>query len=705
MATLPAFDFRDPSGPAPEAFAFLDEVFPSALPPPDAAPSPDAPALLPGLLHLTAEQEERLVRQVRAHYEEGTQAREERTQLREVRYRRYLADASLRGGKQLWEEAPRIFTPLTHQTLETLKDELTEAIGPVASLSVRGIGDEDAQRSGAVTAFIRYGLTDINPVPWEDLVDGAIHLALQDDVGILKVYPYHEPFPRRMAGGALLDTIIRVDLVDEGTLLLPANHTGWQWPECTFISHQLWIAPDEMQAMGARGFTVPVSEDFARMGDPQQHTDDERKLLEFTRQGLDPDLASATDPQIELVESYELFAMHLGAPREFIVVHWFPHVRSRSGRQAGTVARAMLLREALKQETFPHERWPFFPVTVWPQPHQARGMSLVDKLETAQDMQNRLAEQMIAQGEIDVLPFVFANLALAGDLPNLRHIKPGDIVPIDSTGAVHFSPRQSNTRHYIEQMQVASTWAEQASGVTAYAQGRTPDQPNVSRTLGGMALMLQQGQKGFKKQTHHIARQLREAVKMYAGLWQAHIRPTLQFPTTDASALATRVFQGGDDSGLRMMAIEEPQWQGVFDFQVKVNPEALLEQQKRLMLAEKLDAILAPIFPLGQRELWRDIWETLGMQEFERFWPEEVATMQTLLLTLQVQLQLAQLEGAVAQASMPPPPLPEISARASGVEAAPPPAGAASQSTPFAGLINGLSGMFGGTTPPTVGGI
>ena len=59
--------------------------------------------------------------------------------------------------------------------------------------------------------------------------------------------------------------------------------------------------------------------------------------------------------------------------------------------------------------------------------------------------------------------------------------------------------------------------------------------------------------------------------------------------------------------------------------------------------------------------LWKDIWETLGLQGFEQIYPEYVADLYTMLKALDLQLKLAQLEQALQQQTQ---------------QATPPPAGA-----------------------------
>lgn len=648
MATTPPFPTLDDALVPLSLLQFPDDEAPVTSEPP-----PEAYDEASGVLTLTVDQEMRLLRQLRAHYDEAMQGRDELIQRREVRYRRYLCDPTLRQGRQAWDESGQLFLPMTRTTLETLKDELTQAMGGIDGITASGIGEEDVERAKLQTAFLQYALKELNPEHWDELLDAAEHDALQDAIAYFKVYPYAQPYLRE--GSEHPAVIVRIDVVDEGTLLIPPNATKLQWPECSYVGQQLWPSLDELLEMEARGFTVPKAEDVGTGGDAQQYTDDERKLLEFTRQGMQPDEASSDyDPHVEMVEMHELFALDEGQPREFLTIHWFPHLHSTGGQSPGHLGRVMRTDDALKQDVFPRPMWPFFPMTVWQQPRQLRGLSIVDRLESAQDLLNRLAEQMVEHGEVSILPYVFANVALAGDLPNLRRIKPGEVVPLDSMGSVTFSPQQSQNGHYIQQMQIAKTWGEEDSSVTAFIQGRNAEQPNAPRTLGQVTLMLQQSQKGFKKQVLHQARQVREVLKMYLGLWQGHVQPTLSIPMPDMEGLQERLFEGKALELQKREQITPDNLAGPFDITVRVNPEAHLEQQKQLLLADKLDAILAPVWPLGRRELWKNVWEALGLQEFDRFYPEHVATIQTQLLMLQAQLQLLVLEGQLAQAGQQP---------------------------------------------------
>ena len=111
MATTPFPAFDQALVPL-DLLQFPDDAAPDAG---DAAPEPSDEAS--GVLRLTVDQEMRLLRQLRAHYEEAMQGRDELIQRREVRYRRYLGDPTLRQGRQAWDESGQLFLPMTRTTL------------------------------------------------------------------------------------------------------------------------------------------------------------------------------------------------------------------------------------------------------------------------------------------------------------------------------------------------------------------------------------------------------------------------------------------------------------------------------------------------------------------------------------------------------------------------------------------------------------
>ena len=78
--------------------------------------------------------------------------------------------------------------------------------------------------------------------------------------------------------------------------------------------------------------------------------------------------------------------------------------------------------------------------------------------------------------------------------------------------------------------------------------------------------------------------------------------------------------------------------------------------QRKLVLSEHLDALLTNVWAFGRRELWKDVWETFGLQDFDRFYPEDVAVVQTEIQVLQALLAMEALEQQLAAVQSPPSP-------------------------------------------------
>lgn len=625
-----------------------------------------APVELPSrVLRLSPERKARLLTQLRKEYDEATASREESQTRRADRYRRFLCDPSLRDGRQQWDDAAKLFLPLTRSTLETLQTRFGKQLGEnLDALMVQGIGEEDVQAATRKNQWLQFALTRINPTHWSDIVSLSLQDALLDSLAVLKVYPYEFPFEpdaNDPAEAHMLRRYVRIDVVDLGTIGKPPNATGLQWPECRYIFQQLFVTADEFPALRERDFTLPGQEEIDRLAqrDEAELTEDERVLIEFQREGFEP--SEAESASIEMVEHYTLFDIDGSGKRQFVVAHWFPSIGSVDGTAteslSGQISRVMLLKEALPQRVFPRPMWPFFPIKVWSQPRQLYGLNVPDRLESVQDMLNRLAEQMIEQGEVDILPFVFANVALAGEIPNLRRIRPGDVIPLDTMGAVQFSPQRSNNRHFVEQMQIGEGWAEKDLRVTAFTQGIQPTAYNeVDNTLGGLQLRQAAGDEAFESQVHKLARQYTEALLMFFGLWQSLFPEKVPIPVAAEAAslgLEARLLgDSGAEGGLAMEDVTYEDISGLFDLKIQVNPNAHVDQQKLMAMAEKMDVALVDKWPIGRRLLFKKVWEGLELQEFDTFYPEEVAIVETLLIVMRAQLELGQLEQQVLALGM-----------------------------------------------------
>lgn len=607
---------------------------------------------------LNNEQRQRLARQLQRHYQEGADLKGDLEQYRTDRYRRYLADPSLRDGLQPWPNAPRLFLPLVRSTVESLKTNLSaELFESLDKIAITGIGKEDLQGAKRAEIFFRWWLEEV--VRIRQLNSDLMLDVLIDSLGILKVYPFKNIYPPLSEDAVYFETECRMEVVDQADLILPNDATGLQFPECRFIGHRLRVHPDMLMDMRERGFKIPdlkeLTQENAVSIDDERWTEDEKKWLEFERSGIDPQ-PRYPDPKVEVVEFYVLFAPQPEEPRQFFIVHWMPRVRGMQHAEdtCGMIMRIARLEDAIPQAGFSKPTWPFFDFKLWGQPRQLRGMDVPTRLESMQDILNRQAEQMLQDGDVNIVPFYFYNAALTGELPDLTEVKPGAGIPIDTAGQVFFPPRQSQNRHYAEQMTFAQLWAERDSNITAFTQGRATEQPHAPRTLGGQQLLMDAANKSFNEQTALLADQWQPALRMAFAVWQSRLPDSIEIPMPDLAGIEERLLDGSE-APLVMQAVRHDDLSGLFDVRIKVDPEAFLKQQRQLQLATVLDPILAPIWPLGRRELWKQLWELMKLEDFDRLWPEHVAVTQTLITIMQAQLQMAvldmQLGGAAHQAA------------------------------------------------------
>ena len=159
---------------------------------PFALPQEPLPPERRKVLRLSHERREALLKQLQEHYDEAKAGMQEAAAKRALRYRRYLTDPTLRDGGQPWEDAVKLFLPLTRSTLESLHDEFTETIlGTLDNVQIKGVGEEDKTKAERAERFFRWALDEVNEI--DDVFHDVVMHALLDSLGVLKVYPYRQP--------------------------------------------------------------------------------------------------------------------------------------------------------------------------------------------------------------------------------------------------------------------------------------------------------------------------------------------------------------------------------------------------------------------------------------------------------------------------------------------------------------------------------
>ena len=474
-------------------------------------------------IRLNRRQRERLVKQLREHYDKGIAGRGDWPTRHDDHYRRFLGDWTLRPAGP-WPGSPRLFTSHTRRTMEKIWGDLWTAIFPgYESLDLDPLNEPALERYQRVTQLerwtLRHAINDADQGGWAHIGKMALFDALLDATGFLKVYPWRLPW-----NNAVPDTMIRIDNVDEGTLIIPPGATGCQYPNAEYFGQELWVRWDDLVRKKAQGFRVPDKDTLKPVSRPLT----ERERTEAEREGHQvPELAD----EYKVVEMYERFVLEdpQQDPEDDLVVSWYPEVDDDE-----CLGRVLYLEDLFPNQPIPTR--PFFSVTVWAHPRQLRGMAVPERARTPQDMLNRLAEQTINYGDVSILPFYFYNAMLTGEIPDLRQVMPGQGVPVNDVGGVTFSPRNSLNRHFMEQMQGWGAEIEADLHVSDVSLGRQPTRPNAPRTMGGTMLLLQQSREAFSHLVEHLGAQFSASLDFHWRLWQFFIPPGLKVPLKKARA-------------------------------------------------------------------------------------------------------------------------------------------------------------------------
>ncbi len=587
------------------------------------------------------------------------------------RYRRFLADPSLRPPGP-WPESARLFMPNTRDVFEKLHSEIWNALfGNIHQIQVTAFGDEDVKKTDLATRFLRWSLGTplaiANEGAFAQVSSDLVFDALMDSVGVAKITQWTPPWQAPSEDARrFLKRIVRIDALDLGMLLVASDAESLQFPQCRYVHQEFFLTSDDLLRMERAGFEVP---DYDEMGYSQQMTD--RKRAELERGGervieFHPD-------SIPFVESYERFVLdEKEGDEEDIIVSWFPdaQIQGTSHNNDGNHGRIAGVRRLI--DVFPQDdrpRRPFFPVTVWPQPRQWKGMNVADRLESMQDLINRLHEQLVNYGEVSMLPYVFVNTFLTGELPDLRTVRPGTTVPIDDVNGVQFAPTRSLNRHFSEQIQLAQANVERDSQVSDLTLGRSSDRPNAPRTAAATMAILGEARKSYGSLVRHAALQFGAMLSFHFKLWQeilpddthvqifeskGAIEPSL--PSDEASTLWDRLFareplsETGRPQKEQYVAlpIGRDNLSGFFDATVEVNPEEQFDRQVMVSLFQMTSPALQE-YPLGVRLMLKRMWAIFDQHGFDDIYPEEIALLQTQQRTMAVEVQIAQFEMQLKQ--------------------------------------------------------
>ena len=616
-------------------------------------------------LKLDNRQESKVTAQIQTHRDEALLARADFPIRHAERMRRFLADPTLRPPGP-WPESARLFVPTTRAVLEKLADETWQALF-ANMLQIRAVpfGDEDVAGATMASAFLRWTL--LQTMTWQQIAADLIFDALLDSVGVAKVSTWVPPWPQPIRDPRrFLRRLSRIDPLDLGMLLVAPDAEGLQFPECRFVHQEFFLAENDLFRMEKAGFDVPA---YDQLGDSQQLT--ERKRVELEREGQR--VIEFRPKSIPFVESYERVTLDDSIGDEDAIVSWFPDAQvagtsHNTASNHGRIAGVRRLIDVFPQDDRP--RRPFFPITFWGQPRQWRGQNVPDRLESMQDLINKLHEQLINYGEVSMLPFVFVNTFLTGEIPDLRTVRPGSTVPIDDVSGVQFAPTRSLNRHFAEQIEMMQANVERDTSVTDFhLRGQNPSgQKTATQTMAFLA----ESKKTYGAMVRKAALQFSALLSFHFRLWQEILpddtyaqialhEPSLSTVSTESgseetSTLWDKLFAPklAADTGRPLaelrtaIPISRENLSGFYDVMIDVNPEEQFDRQ----VLTSLFQITAPAvqdYPLGLRSMLKQMWTAYDQRGFDAIYPEELALLQTQQRMMAIQVQLATFEGQLRQ--------------------------------------------------------
>lgn len=608
--------------------------------------------------------------QVIKHREEALASRGDFDLRHADRYLRFLADPSTRPPGP-WPEAARLFVPNTRNVLEKLLSEMWASLfGNMHQIQVSPFGDEDVPKTDLATRFLRWALGKPLSIATEggfsQISADLIFDALLDSVGVAKITQWSPPWRSPSEDARrFLKRLVRIDALDLGMLLVAPDAEGLQYPQCRYVHQEFFLSHDDLMRMERAGFDVP---DYDEMGYSQQMT--ARKRAELERGG--ERVIEFKPDSIPFVESYERFVLDENeGDEEDVIVSWFPDAQvqgtaSNTSSNHGRIAGIRKLIEVFPQDDRP--RRPFFPVTVWPQPRQWKGMNVPDRLESMQDLINRLHEQLVNYGEVSMLPYIFVNTFLTGELPDMRTVRPGTTVPVDDINGLQFAPTRSLNRHFAEQINMAQANVERDSQVSDLSLGRSSDRPNMPRTAAATMAILGEARKSYGSLVRHAALQFGSMLTFFFKLWQ-EILPD----DTYVQAFETEAPQQGSGPGESStmwdrlfareplsetgrpsktthvaLALGRDDLSGFFDATIEVNPEEQFDRQVLVSLYQTTAPAIAD-YPVGIRIMLKRMWATFDQHGFDDVYPEEIALLQTQERTMAAEVKVAQLQMALKQ--------------------------------------------------------
>ena len=565
------------------------------------------------------------------------------------RFRRFNADPSLRPPGP-WPDAPNFFIPRTRDVLEKLLSEIWTALfSQDENIKLVPFGEDDVEGAQLASRFEQWALRTTPDLQWwNETAKDIIFDGLLDSAAVAKVTAWSPPWETPKG---FFDKIARIDPLDLNTFIVPPDATGLQYPEARYVGQVFFLTRDDLLRMKKQGYVVP-DVDSVSYSD-QMPTERERSEIE--REGIT--LQPFKRNTVRFIEMYERFTVDSTDKfEEDIIVSYFPDAQT-TGEKTRTSAISRVRRLSTindgKIGVFPRSdrpRRPFFELSFWKMPRQWRGMNVPDRIDSMQDLINKLHEQMVNHGDVSMLPYIFADIFTTGDLPDLRQVRPGSTIPVESTSGIQFAPTRSMNRHYAEQISLANANIERGESVTDATLGRQ-GQGNTPRTATASLAFLSQSQKAFGILARQGAIKFVRMLRFHFQLWQSIIPNSFIAPLTPASEVKSvkhrdillRLFDGELEGKFIGRETTKRELSGVYNVQLTIRPDAAIDRQVNLAMAQ----IVIPAIPgyiLGQREMIRRVYESHELKGFEQVWPEHIARTDTAIHIITKRIQLFELQ-------------------------------------------------------------
>jgi hypothetical protein len=240
------------------------------------------------------------------------------------------------------------------------------------------------------------------------------------------------------------------------------------------------------------------------------------------------------------------------------------------------------------------------------------GMGIMAKMRMFNEAMNSFANQMVDYGTLQNLPFYMYEPVSTGLLPEQFPLEPGVGVPVSNVRGVQFPRFGGDPGFFLQAMNMVQQWSERDGGVNDPVLGRQSNLPNAPRTARQHMANLQQSNIAFARQ---VAMLVEPFVDLFRSIHQHYVRYMPEEVAFTYFNRETKIFE------------EKTVYRKYFqntdvDFDFIVNPNRQAEQQNAMTLVNMMAPILMQMNPDGVRELYKDLFRSMGKKNFDEIWPE-----------------------------------------------------------------------------------